>query len=478
MAGSDGGAAPTGAYGRGAATAAPRPREPDRRPGTPWATGPGLVWSLGAGLVLLVVGALVGRPDVSVLGVAPVLSGLWALWVRPRGEVWAEVRRSTGRTTADVVAGPAPDASGRTPSGALTAELSLAAPPGTEAVRLRVHRPGHGVVEALVDVPLTRELAVSASSVRTGPQELFTVEHQGIGTGMHLTGPVVSRSAEVVLVLPRARPMPALPLPLRLRGLSGQHEARRLGEGGGLRDIHPIQPGDSLRRIDWRVTARRSPNLEQLYVRRTMALAEAVVTLVVDSRDDVGPDPSTWSGIRAIRPDDATSLDLARQAAATVAQGYLAVGDRVGVEDLGVHRRALRAGTGRRHLDRVVQQLALLRPEGDPTRRLRPPQLTAGSLVYLFSTFLDPEPAELAQVWRRSGHRVVAVDVMPRIRLHSLDHRERLALRIVDIERQDRLAEVTGAGADLVRWVDPYTSELLQQLALRSHRRPPPGGRR
>ena len=455
------------------------PAEPPRAPGTgpggradvvralgvPWAVGGGLVWSIGVGVALVALGGLSGRPDVAVLGVAPVLSGLWALWVRPRGEVWVDVRRTSTQ-----------DGSGRAP-GTLTARLDLAAPPGTEAVRVRVSRPGHTPVDALVDVPLTRSLEVTAASVRTGPQDLFRVEHRGVGTGMHLAGPVGTVPVERVLVLPRARPMPALPLPLRLRGLSGQHESRRIGDGGGLRDVHPFQPGDTLRRIDWRVTARKSPQLEQLYVRRTLALAEAVVTLVVDSRDDVGPDPSTWSGIRRIRPDDATSLDLARQAAATIAQGYLAVGDRVGVEDLGVRRRALRPGTGRRQLDRVLQQLATLRPEGDPRRRVRPPHLPTGSLVYLLSTFLDPEAAELAQVWRRSGHRVIAVDILPRLRERGLNQRERLALRIVRIEREDLLAQVTAAGGELVRWADPSASALLQQMARLSHRKPGPVSR-
>lgn len=441
-------------------TAGAAPREAGRPPlGPAWSVTPVLAASVGAGLVLLVLGVLGGRPDVAALGAPAVVGAVWAVLHRPRGTVWADVE---------------PTAEGR-PGTELTARVRLTVPLATEAVRLRVSRPGHGSTEVLVHVPLTRTVDVAAASVRTGPQDLFRVEGQGVGPGGLVVGPVEEQPAGAVLVLPTARTLGALPLPTRLRGLSGQHESRRVGDGGGLRDIHPFQPGDTLRRIDWRTTARRSPRLEQLYVRRTLALAEAVVTLVVDSRDDVGPDPRTWSGMRPIRPDDATSLDLARQAAATVAQGYLAAGDRVGVEDLGVRRRALRPGAGRRQLDRVVHQLALLRPEGEPSRRVRPPHLTTGSLVLLFSTFLDPEPAELVRAWRRAGHRVVVVDVLPRLREQGLDARERLALRVVRIERSDRLEDVVAVGAELVRWADADASSRLQALARRSHRRPGPG---
>ena len=88
----------------------------------------------------------------------------------------------------------------------------------------------------------------------------------------------------------------------------------------------------------------------------------------------------------------------------------------MGLDDLGVVRRPLPPGGGRRQLDRIRHALALTHPEGEPLRRLRPPQIPSGALVLLFSTFLDDEAAQVAAVWRRAGHRVVAVDVLPTVR--------------------------------------------------------------
>ncbi|WNB85811.1 DUF58 domain-containing protein [Cellulomonas sp. ATA003] len=426
-----------------------------------WRTGPATAWTARAGVLLVVVGLLTGRPDVALLGV---LAALVA--ARGRGEVPVDV-------TAQVEHVPEPGAA----PGTLRGALRLAAPAGTDAVRVRVHRPGHRAVDALVAVDREREIAVRAASVRTGRLPLLGVQAQALASGGDRTAPTLTVPPRDVVVLPRGRDLGGLPLPPRLRGSTGQHRSRRPGDGGDLRDVHPLGPGDAPRRVDWRVTARRSPGLEQLYVRRTLALAEATATLVVDSRDDLGPDPATWSGERPVRPDDSTSLDLARQAATSVAEGHLVLGDRVGMEDLGVRRRALRVGTGRRQLNRLMHGLALLRPEGRPAARLRPPQVPAGSLVYLFSTFLDDEPVQLARTWQGTGHRVVAVDVLPPPR-PTADVRLRLALRMVLLDRTDRLAAVRGAGIDVVRWADDDAATHLDEIARRSLRAPQHAGSR
>ncbi len=402
-------------------------------------------------LVLVVVGALLGRPDVAVLGAAPLVAGVWD-W-RRRPSVDPVVRLDAAQ---------APPA-----AGTLRADVVLEAPAD---VLVAVRRGTRVLAEAWVSVEDSRRLPLVVHTVRTGPQEVASVDVQGVGPGAASVSEPMPEASRSALVLPAPRPLGALPLPPRLRGLTGAHESRRPGEGGGLRDVHPFAPGDRLRRIDWRVTARRAPDLHELYVRREHALAEAVVVLVVDSRDDVGPDPTTWRGSTPARAQDPTSLDLARQAATSVAQGFLDQGDRVGLDDLGALRRPLPPGGGRRQLDRIRHALALTRPEGDPPRRLRAPQVPSGALVVLFSTFLDDEAALVASVWRRAGHRVVAVDVLPTLRERQLGERDGMALRLLRMAREDRLAELADLDVELVTWREtPHVA--LASLARRAQRR-------
>ncbi|WP_396046252.1 DUF58 domain-containing protein [Cellulomonas sp. P22] len=413
-----------------------------------------------AGVVLLVVGALLGRPDVAVLGAAPLVAGAWDLRRRPAGDLAVTISRPTLAANRE--------------AGSLRAAVQVSAPHGAVAALVGVRRAGRDAAEVLVRVDGRRELPLVVHTVRTGPQEVATVEVQGVGPGAASVSWPTEPVDRTALVLPLPVPLRDLPLPPRLHGLTGPHESRRPGEGGGLRDVHPFAPGDRLRRIDWRVTARRAPDLRELYVRREHAQAEANVLLVVDSRDDVGPDPWTWRGAEGPRPQDPTSLDLARQAAASLAQGYLALGDRVGLDDLGVRRRPLPPGGGRRQLDRIRHALALTRPAGDPRSRLRPPQIPSGALVVLFSTFLDDEASHVATQWRRAGHRVLAVDVLPSLRVRHLDLKERLALRFVMIAREDRLAALADHDVELVVWRDD-PAVALARMSRRGRRRPGAG---
>ncbi len=59
----------------------------------------------------------------------------------------------------------------------------------------------------------------------------------------------------------------------------------------------------------------------------------------------------------------------------------------------------------------------------------------------------------MAQLWRRSGHRVIAVDVMPPLVLAHLTPAAQLAYRVVRMERDDRIVELTRSGVEVVRWL-------------------------
>jgi hypothetical protein len=99
------------------------------------------------------------------------------------------------------------------------------------------------------------------------------------------------RLSAVWAASPRTRRIAELPLSSRLIGLHGAHDGRRGGTGGDFRDIHPYAPGDELRRIDWRATARVARRPGELLVRRTNALSDSAVVIALDTADDLGP----WS---------------------------------------------------------------------------------------------------------------------------------------------------------------------------------------
>ena len=397
--------------------------------------------SLLLGVVLLVGGALLGRGDLAALGVAPLVTAAWAWSRHPRESIAVELRAPTALHT----------------DRGLTAPARILAPTGARAARLRASSPGTEADEAVVRlVPgRVRSLALRTTSARTGAQPLFRLDTVGLGTAVASATDIVTLGPVTVLVLPGERPLAELPLPFRLHGMVGPHSSRRIGDGTELHDVAPFRPGDRLRRIDWRASARRGMQegrLQELYVRRTQAPAEATVMLVIDSRDEVGPDVTTWAGARPIGRSDVTSLDIAREAAASVARAYLAAGDRVGLEDLGRRQRPVPPSGGRRHAERVVRRLALSVPEPFARGRVRPPVLPSGALVVLLSTFLDDEAMSLALTWRHTGHRVEAVDVLPPVRGEQLGTRQLMAYRMVEMQRVDRLTVLRHGGVEVVRW--------------------------
>lgn len=418
------------------------PAEPDgvaatRPPGSAptWTRAAGHAAGAAVAIVVAAVGLATSRIDVALLALPLVVAVGLSVELRPP---------AGGVARAEIVV--------KEPVGSeMGYVVSIVPPAGVEAVVLRYRLLGGDPRELVVPATRPVELAGKVAVLHSGRQELVRVAYRFLGAdASFVSRPLGTLVAEQVLA-PRTSPVQSLPLPPRLQALTGRHESARAGDGGDFRDVHLFSPGDRLRRIDWKATARRGQNPGELYVRRTAALADATVLVVLDSRDDVGEQVAEWSRNLAATKG-VSSLDVAREAASSLATAYVAAGDRVGFQDLASSARMIPHAGGGRHLARVLRAIEVTEPAASPFTRERPPVVPQGALVYLLSSFLDDQPVRLALTWRASGHRVVAVDVLPGERFAETTRFDRLAHRLVMMERDDRLRVCRDRGVEVLRW--------------------------
>lgn len=343
--------------------------------------------------------------------------------------------------------------------------ITVEPPPHAELVHLRL-RSELGEVREMILAARARTVANGEHVIcHSGRQRIVEVSCRlSDADGAWVSVPSPSVVAERVVNAPVIS-LREIPLPFRLTGLTGMHASARPGDGGEFRDLHPYAPGDRLRRIDWKATARRSQGFGDLYVRRTDATADATVMLVMDSRDDACERVEGWSG--TFDGDGGlNALDLAREAAASLAVAAVAAGDRVGFIHLAAQNGVVAAGGGKRHLDRVLRCIASTTPAGQRFSRRRAPIVPRGAIIYLMSTFLDDEVVVLARLWRASGHRVIAVDVLPALDLQQTCMRTRAAHHILLAERRHRLAVLRAHGGEGFRWQDDH-EQTSRAIALR-----------
>jgi uncharacterized protein (DUF58 family) len=402
--------------------------------------------------LLAVVAVLVGRPDLLVLVTPLAVHAVACVARRPRSIPVATSSLSMtvlreGEGTPLLVS--VDDAEG--------VEHAVVA---LNAHRWTATKPANGVVGVTTTRPRPRlDTTVAVTSTRWG--------RRAIGDGLVATlspwagyqcGPTRLPTRTITTL-----PMPGsfdsrAPAPHPI-GLVGTNPARRPGEGSEFSSIRPFQPGDRLRRIQWRVSLRT----RTLHVTSTVAEQDASVLLLVDSGIEVG----TSEGVLGA----ASTLDTAVRAAGAVAEHYLHRGDRVGLRILGsTHRNAATTSAGRRHLRVVLDTLAAVVPgehrEVDPSRIRF--QVSAGSMVIVLSPLLSHTAVAATTTLASRGLDVVVVDTLPEGLDVGGDLRRRLAWRMRLLERAQVLDKVQRAGIPVVAWRGPGT---LDQILVRLGRR-------
>ncbi len=269
--------------------------------------------------------------------------------------------------------------------------------------------------------------------------------------------------------------------------LHGAHRSSRTGLSVDFAEHRPYQPGDDLRRIDWRVYART----DRFYLKTYEAETNADVRIALDVSKSMD------FGTGAL-----TKFAWARAMLAALAWLAQRQGDRVGYVPLGREAREI-VPPSTRHLSLVLQALARTEPGGDlplgaALQRAARLRGRAGVFVVASDCYDDPVAIQHGLgALRARGHDVILFHVIdPAERdfpyeaadtFADLETEARLALRPEEVrvsyreafrEHGARLRRLAGAdGADylVVHGDEPLDRALRAWL---EHRRRPELGRR
>lgn len=248
--------------------------------------------------------------------------------------------------------------------------------------------------------------------------------------------------ALLVRVHPTPTELQQLLTPRLLRSVGGAHRSNVVGRGVEYADIRPYSAGDSLREINWQVSARS----RELWVTQRHPDQATDVILLLDSFVEGGLDVRTVVG-------------LAIEGAVALAESHLSVADRVGLVEVGGIIRWVTPSTGKLHLQRLVDAVLSTRLyEHVADRDLHFPMLRAlppRSFVVALTPLLDDRFIDALFLLAGHGHDVAVVECEAS---SSMEDKEKmsesllLAQRLWEADRQilrDRLAE---HGVTVARW--------------------------
>ena len=315
-----------------------------------------------------------------------------------------------------------------------------------------------------------------AVTMRAGEKRTFTIPVHCARWGGYAVGDVVLRARDVLglfvfeAVLPRPVPLKVYPRaeqlltvlrPLETQVFAGNQVARTKGDGIEFADIRPFAPGDRVRRVNWRASARRG----ELVVNELHPERNTDVILFLD----------TFSEAR--RPGLGT-LDLTVRAAAALAARYLERKDRVGVVGFGGVLNWLLPATGVVQLYRIVDSLLdteivlnyAWKDIDVIPRRTLPPK----ALVLALTPLLDDRAVNALLDLRARGFDVAIVDVSPIPFAQAGPHpADELAHRLWKHRRAALRYRFERVGVPVVEWREdePLAAPLEEVAAYRRHAR-------
>jgi uncharacterized protein (DUF58 family) len=240
--------------------------------------------------------------------------------------------------------------------------------------------------------------------------------------------------------------------PMETQAFAGSEVARVKGDGVEYADIRDFVPGDRVRAINWRASARR----QNLVVNERHPERNTDVVLFVDSFVDV-------------RGGERSVLEDAVRAAAALATRYLDRRDRVGLVAFGGVLRWLRPGMGMTQRYRLVE--TMIETGVEPTYTWRDVKvipariLPSASLVLALTPLVDPRfIAALEDLrGRRFDVAVVEVDPIPLVQPGRTEV-EQTAYRLWLLEREVLRSRLERLGIGIATWDGGDLETVLEEV--------------
>jgi uncharacterized protein (DUF58 family) len=291
-----------------------------------------------------------------------------------------------------------------------------------------------------LDGGVERRIEVAVAARRWGAYRVGEVVARARGPLGVVVREGVHRTDAAVRVLPSRERLRRLIGPSRPQAAAGSRRSPHRGEGIEFADLRPFAPGDRVRRVNWRATARRgAPIVTDRHPERNADVVLFLDTFAEARRRHEG------TLVRAVRAAD------------TLAAAHLAQRDRVGLVSFGGVTHWLLPSAGTAQLERIAD--ALLRSEivfSYVLRNIRvlpPRSLPPHALVIAITPLLDERTATALADLRAQGHDLVVVEVSPAPFLPApRGEAAVLGRRLWELRRAALRARFAALGVPVVAW--------------------------
>ncbi len=307
----------------------------------------------------------------------------------------------------------------------------------------------HAIESFQLDDRLPFELKLKAGvnrlmlSLRSGESAEFKYTLASPKRGIYTVGPtsfkftdrlglrgVSTRLSNVdeFVVVPRVEDLGTIDLKgRRVRPWPGLVPSRRMGIGSEFFETAPYKPGDDLRRINWKASARS----RQLVTNEFEGEQVVDVLVVLDCSEDVLSDIFDYD-----------VLEFQVEFAASLCSQLIMQGNRVGLSVYGAARTWVDPAFGKRQLLRLLDSLAIVKP-GPVTLPIKyvvesviAAILPARSVVLLISPMIGDEVLEMIGDITQTGYTTICFTPSIRTLTGNVNMSSVIARRIFAAERR------------------------------------------